>query len=410
MCGARDALMLRELYRSPALRAAATFGLGGVAFSLANLIFARAVSARDYGLLSLMIGVVAVAGPMAPLGVDYVLVRRGWTLNHGLRRQGLLTSALTGLLAVAVSAVLYHPGSHLLAAILVATISTSVSQLVSAHYQSQRQFGVSMLFIQSTNWSLLAISAVAWIFGITTAAPSAALIAGSGVVIAMLGWLLVAHRQPRDLQAPTMQGHWAEAVSLMLINVTGSALLQLERLVLPMTVGIEQLALFGVATALVGSPFQMAATFTIVPRMRDAATVVARRRLLRHEFALFCVIMAPASVALWLLAPPIAHWFLHGKYDLSGPLILAMILSGLLKVLAAFATSVVSALAPDKGLRLLGAVSWACILLAVCVAFGLRQWGLVGVIYAVSCGWIARIVAAAWISAPHLRFTQPPHV
>jgi len=327
--------MLRTLYRSPALRSAASFGIGGVAFAVANLIFARAISARDYGLLSLMIGVVAVAGPMAPLGVDYVVVRRGWALNHGLRRQGLLTSALVGLLTVAVAAWLYRPGLYLLAAILVATVATSVSQLVSAHYQSQRQFGISMLFIQATNWSLLAIAVVAWMFGIASAAPSAALIAASGVIIALAGWFLVARRQAAEPEAVTMSGHWQEAVSLMLINVTGSALLQLERLVLPMTVGIEQLALFGVAAALVGSPFrmlQMAATFTIVPRMRDAATVAERRRLLRHEFALFCVIMAPASVALWLLAPAIAHWFLHGKYDLGGPLILAMILSGLLKV------------------------------------------------------------------------------
>jgi len=398
--------MLRSLYRSPSVRAAATFGIGGVAFSVANLVFARAMPARDYGLLSLMIGVVAVAGPIGPLGLDFLLVRRGLPLNHGLRRLALPTAVLVGLLTIVVSGWLYHPGWPLLAAMLLATVSASVSQLVAAHYQSQQQFGISMVIMQATNWSLLIISAVAWVFAITAAAPSAALIAGSGMMIAVWGWFRVARQQPKELEATTMKGLWHEAISLMLINVTGSALLQLERLIVPMTVGIEELALFGVAAALVGSPFrmlQMAATFTIIPRLRDAASVVERRRLLRHEFALFCVLMGPASVVLWLLAPPLAHWFLRGKYDLGGPLIIAMIVSGLLKVLAAFATAVVSALASENGLRLLGAVSWGCIALAVGLAFALSRWGLEGVIYAISCGWVARIVVAIGISAPHLK-------
>jgi uncharacterized protein (DUF2062 family) len=79
-----------------------------------------------------------------------------------------------------------------------------------------------------------------------------------------------------------------------------------------------------------------------------------------------------------------------------------MIVSGLLKVLSAFGTSVVSALAPDKGLRLLSAGSWVCIALAVGLAFAFRPWGLCGVIYAISVGWLVRTVIAFWISLPHL--------
>lgn len=401
--------MLRALYRSPSVRSAAAFGIGGVAFALANLVFARSIPALDYGLLSLMIGVVAVAGPMGPMGLDYVLVRRGWTLHRKLRRPALLTSLLVSLLTVAMSALLYRLGLPLLLATLVATVSASVSQLVSAHYQSQRQFGISGVFLQGMNWSLLLIAVIAVSLHIRAAVPLAALIAGSGLLLAIVGWSILGRARKHEAE-PSMQGLWREAIALMLINVTGSALLQLERLILPVTVGIEDLALFGVAAALVGSPFrmlQMAATFTIVPRMRDAATVADRRHLLRHEFALFCVVMAPAAVAFWFLSPPLAHWFLHGKYDLGPELVLAMIVSGLLKVLGAFAASVVSALASESGLRLLGWVSWGCILLACIAAFGLRQYGLVGVIYATSLGWVARIAAAAWISAPYLRLQTP---
>ena len=143
----------------------------------------------------------------------------------------------------------------------------------------------------------------------------------------------------------------------------------------------------------------------MIPRLRDANTVSERRRLLRHEFLVFSIVMGLASVAIWLLAPRIAHWFLTGRYDLSTALIIAMIVSGLLKVLSAFGTSVVSALAPEKGLYLLSTASWACIVLATALAFVLQPWGLTGVIYAISGGWFARTCAAFWIAAPHLRLT-----
>jgi O-antigen/teichoic acid export membrane protein len=397
--------MLGALYRSPAVRSAVGFGIGGVAFALANLIFARTIPPRDYGLLSLMIGVVGVAGPIAPLGLDYLLVRRGWSLHGRLRRLTLVSSLVVGLLTLVLSATLYRPGLAVALAIFAATVGAALSQLVAAHFQSRGQFGISGVFIQGMNWALLAIALLTWPLGLTAAAPTAALIAASGLVIAAAGWIMVARERP-PASVPSMDGLWHEAFALMVINVTAATLLQLERLVLPMAAGIEELALFGVAAALVGSPFrmlQMAATFTIVPRMRDAATVADRRRLLRHEFALFCVIMAPAAVALWFLAPPLAHWFLHGRYDLGRALVLAMIVSGLLKVLAAFAASVVSALAPGSGLRLLGMLSWGCIVLACVAAAALRHWGLVGVIYAICLGWVARIAVAAWIAAPYLK-------
>ena len=281
-----------------------------------------------------------------------------------------------------------------------------ISQSVSAHFQSQRQFGLSLPFVQASNWVLLLIGIIAWIVGMTTALLPAALIALSGLITAALGWVMVARRTADRKPAPRPAGIWSEASSLMLINVAGSALLQLERLIIPMTIGIEELALFGVAAALVGSPFrmlQMAVSFTVIPRLRDARSVVDRRRLLLREFLLFGVVMGPASFIIWLVAPLIARWFLGGRYDLGTAIIIAMIISGLLKVLSAFGTSVVSALAPPVRLRRLSLASWVCIALATCLAVAFRRWGLCGIIYATSAGWLARTCVAFWISVPHLR-------
>jgi hypothetical protein len=80
-----------------------------------------------------------------------------------------------------------------------------------------------------------------------------------------------------------------------------------------------------------------------------------------------------------------------------------MIISGVLKLMSAFGTSIVSALAPDRGLWMLSTSSWACIALSVGAAFLLRPWGVTGAIYAVSIGWLGRTLVALWISVPHLR-------
>jgi O-antigen/teichoic acid export membrane protein len=398
--------MLRALYQSPALRSAVAFGLGGAAFSLGNLIMARTMSAHDYGLISLLIGLVSVAGPTAPLGTDYVLSRRGLLMFRALRQRTLGSSVAVALVTVAVAQWLYQMRPPLLASILVTTLAFGITQTVAAHYQGQRQFSHSVPYMQFSNWALLLIGAVVWAGGIETAELPSALLAACSLLTALIGWVQVRRTTHAEDQAAAPPGLWSEALPLMAINVAGSALLQLERLVIPVTIGVEELALFGVTASLVGSLYrmlQMAVTFTVIPRMRDAVGPAERRRLLRHEMALFTVVMGPASMLIWLLAPPIAHWFLAGRYDLGPALVIATIVSGLLKVLSAFGTATVSALAPDSGLRLLSMTSWACIGIATALAFAFRPWGLTGIIYATTVGWLLRTCVAFWICTPYLK-------
>jgi O-antigen/teichoic acid export membrane protein len=398
--------MLRAIYRSPSIRAAVAFGFGGATFTIGNLILARVLSSAEFGLLSLFIGVISVAGPSAPMGMNHVLARRGLPLGAGLRRTALVTCLLIGLATALVCATLYHLSMPLLVSVLIATVAMGLAQSVTAHFQSQRQFGLSIPFTQVSNWVLAPIGVLAWVCSITTATLPAIIIALATAIAAAVGWFMVARGTTDGKPQPAPPGLWGEAISLMSINVAGSLLLQLERLVIPMTIGIENLALFGVAASLVGSPFRMLQTainFTVVPRLRVASASSERRQLLRREFLLIAVVMGPASVVLWLLAPPLAHWFLGGRYDLSNAVIGAMIISGFLKVLSAFGTAVVSALAPDRGLWLLSTASWTCIALSVCLAFAFRPWGLTGAIYAVSAGWLVNTIIAFWISLPHLR-------
>lgn len=398
--------MLGSLYRSPALRVAAAFGVGGASFSLGSLILARQLPAEQYGLVSLVVGIAAFTTLIAPFGIDFVVTRNGLMVGSFLRRLALAASLLTGALAALVGALLYSLGYPLLVCLLAATAAGGVLQVAGAHFQSQRQFAVSVPMTQASNWALLIAAAAAAVARSDGAVLPAVVLTATTVAFAAAGWWLVARRTTAAEPIAHPPHLWGEAVSLMTTNAASALFLQLERLVIPGTVGINELALYGVLAALVGSPFRMiqgAAAFTLVPRLRAAATVEARRHLLVSEAGLMLVVMLAGSVVIWFLAPPVAQLMLRGRYELTAALMIATIVSGVLKVVSAFAVSAASTLAPARSLRLLGLSSWICVGVAIGAAFALAGFGLVGVLYGVSLGWAVRCLIAGWLSWRYLR-------
>jgi O-antigen/teichoic acid export membrane protein len=399
-------LTLRQLYRSAALRAATALGLGGVAFTLGNLILARVLSSQQYGLVSLVIGIVSVAGLAAPLGFDLAVARRGLQLDPSWRRAVLLASIATAVATAVLAAIGYHLDASLLACVLIATIATGVTQSGAAHYQGQRQFGTALWIFQFSNWALVPVALITAVLGLDTAIAPCVLITVAAVISALAAWLLVSRHRQRHEAQPMPGMLFGEALSLMTIHVSNGVLLQLERLLLAPTVGMHELAHFGVVASLVGSPFRMlqgAVLFTLMPALRAMKTVQERRRLLRREILLVTGAIAGGSIVIWIVAPPLAHWFLAGRYDLSAALMAAALVSGVLKVCSAFATGTVVALAQDKSLRALSLVSWTAIGLSVIAAFAAAPWGLVGVLYGISAGWLFRSLVAMWMAIPYLR-------
>lgn len=397
--------MLRALYKSASLRAAAVLGMGGLAFTLANLILARTLPSQEYGLVSLVIGIISVAGLAAPLGLDLVVSRRGLLLDSGLRHAILGISTLMGLLTVAISAACYRLSAPLSICVLVTTIASGLVQASAAHFQGQRRFGPATWIVQLSNWTLFFAALLTPLLGFDTALGPCALLALTTAVGGAITWVLAAREAARPRPVGPMQPNpralLGEAFSLVSIHACNAVFLQLERLLLAPVAGVQMLALFGVVAALVASPFrmlQMAVLFTLIPNLRQARDFQERRRLLLREMALVAGVIGAGSVVIWVVAPPLAHGFLAGRYDLSNALMGAALVAGVLKLCSAFATGTVIALAEDKGLRTLSLVSWATIGLSVLGAFVAAPWGLVGVLYGISFGWLARSLIAAWLA------------
>jgi O-antigen/teichoic acid export membrane protein len=395
--------MLGALYKSASLRAAAVLGLGGLAFTLGNLIFARVLPSEQYGVFSLVVGIVAVAGLAAPLGLDLVIGRRGLLLDSQWRRAIVSIASLVGLATVAACEMAYRLDPLILICIFVATVTAGLIQASAAHFQGQRQFGPATWIIQLTNWTLLLAALVAAAVGTDSAVVACGLFALTTAAGGAVAWVIAGSRQS---QQPPPRSLLGEALPLVANHVSNSVFLQLERLLLAPLAGVQALALFGVVAALVASPFrmlQMSVLFTLIPSLRQATTIEERRRLLRREILLVAGVMGAGSIVIWYVAPPLAHWFLSGRYDLSAALMGAALVCGALKLCSAFATGTVIALAEEEGLAVLSLVSWGTIGISILAAFAAAPWGLVGVLYGIATGWLVRSVVAAWMAMPHLR-------
>jgi hypothetical protein len=394
--------MFRAILSSPSLRAALALGCGGLVFTLSNLVFAHELTSAEYGLLSLFVGLFSVAILAAPLGIDLVISRRGLLLDTRLRRVALGACVVVAALTAAVAALAYDLTPNMLIALAIATVAAGACQAGVAHFQGQRRFGLAAWLLQIPNVALAPIALVTVVLGLRSAEILSGLLAGACVIGLCGTAYLVGRQRAEGNRIATL---WREALSLVGITMASALFMQLERLVLVPTVGMHGLALFGVVAALVGSPFRMiqsAVLFTLIPSLRAARGITERRRLLAHEALIVSAALACGAAILWLVAPLVAHGYLRGRYDLSDPLMLAAIVSGLLKVCSAFATSVAVALGDDKDLRYTNLSAWISLALACAGAFLAAGWGLTGVLYGISAGWLVRTLAAGCIAVPHL--------
>jgi O-antigen/teichoic acid export membrane protein len=401
--------MLKALYRSASLRTAAAMGVGGVGFSLGSLLFARLLPTEEYGLVSLFLGIVAVAGLTAPLGLDQVVARRGISLDAGWRRAALGACVLTAMAAAAVAALVYHLSAALVADTALATLALGIAQAAGGHFQGQQHLRAAVWVVQLLNGALALVAVLDIGLRLTSASGVCLLVAAAAILGAAAIWWLVRHRQRvgDDLSKPW--GVRREAMSLLTVQACSAGFMQLERLLLGPIVGLHDLAIYSVLAALVSSPFrllQAAVQFTLIPTLRGAGGARARRAKIGREATLVFATIAAGSVAIWVLAPPIAHWMTAGRYALSHALILATLISGFLKVLSGFTTAVVVSCGEERRLRLLSFGCWGSIGISVAGAFLTGPWGLVAVLYGISAGWLVRILFTGWLALPYLRQTR----
>lgn len=400
---------MNRLWRSPTLRSVVVYGASGAGFAGANLILARALPTAEYAIFTLVVALVNLGYAAGPAGLDFLVTRRGLPAGPLLLRRVLTAAAIVALIFVAVGLLIYHLSPILLLFIFVSSVTGAAMAVAGARFQSEQRFGLSLSLTQSPNFVLL----LAALIVVVTRSDSASLpllIATLGYIGAgALGWGLLV-REPGFGRERKEELVWSEALSLAGMDASGLLLVQLDRLLIARLLSLGELATYGVLAAIVGSLFrvlQMGVGYTLIPRLRVAASVSERRSLIRREIRLVTALVAGGALAIWLVTPLVERWLLGGKYHLTVPLMLAALASGVAKVLNAFSKALVTALSEPSEVTTVNVFGWISVGVAIAAAAVGARWGLPGVIYGVGIGWLLRAVIGIGISARRLRSPTP---
>jgi O-antigen/teichoic acid export membrane protein len=380
-------------------------GLSGLGFAVANLVLARGLPTEQYALFTLVVALVNVGYPLAPAGADGMVNRRALEAGPRLLRRVLRPIVPVALVFAALSLVGYEAPVPVALMILVCVVAGGALQVAGAQFQSEQRFGISLALNQSPNLVLL-LSALWVVVAGAGRAEGPLLVWTIGfVATAAAGWWLLfreRHAKPhRSIDFP-----WSEAVSVAGLSAAGLLLIQVERLLIPHLLTLGDLATYGVLGAIVGSLFrvlQMSVGYSLLPRLRAAPGVLERRRLIAKEARLVLAIVILGSAVIWIATPLVERWFLDGKYHLSATLVLAALVTGVVKIMNGFAQSTVSALADARELSVLSVLGWVAVVIAAAGAAAGARWGLPGVIYGVGLGWLVRSSTAFYIVGRHLR-------
>lgn len=400
---------MKNLWRSPTLRTVAVYGASGLGFAGANLILARVLPSGEYGLFTLVIALVNLGHALGTGGVDGVVVRRHLKAGPKLLRRSMSAGLIVGLVLTIIAGVAYHLTMPMLLVVFVSTVAGGLMMVAGARFQSEERFGISLALVQSPNLVLI-LAALAVVFSNEKAAWLPLLISALGFVLAAAtGWCLLLWGDP-IWPTPEHRFPWGEAFSFAGFNAAGLLLIQLDRLIIPQVLSVHDLATYGVLGAIAGSLFRvlsMGVGYSLVPRLRNESGVIQRRALIAHEAKLVGAIVAGGAAIIWFVTPLLEQWFLGGKYHLAGSLVLAALVTGVIRIVSSFTRSVVSALATPAELSLVNLLGWVSVALAIPAAIVGARWGLAGVMYGVALGWLLRAFAGFLLSRRHLKLPGP---
>jgi O-antigen/teichoic acid export membrane protein len=400
---------LRALLRSVPLGwPLVMFATSGLAFAAANIVWARTLPVDTYAVVALSVAILNLALRLAPFGADLEINRGDGALSRASIRRVAATSALTAVIAGAAASIGYGLSPGVGASLACAVACGGLTVYGAAALQARRRYLPSLALLHALNYLLLGLSLATAATGVA----SAAVIVGA-VAIASFALLIVATSALRTMlrgAADPGAGHSTRNL-LALFAITGSAELmtQLDRLVTPAVLSLADLAHLSVLLALVGPPFrllEMAVAYAILPELRAATTAAARRRALQGSLKIAFGVSALAAVLLLLFLTPVSQWLLGAKFTLPLSLIAVAVFAGLVRVAHGFAGAAATALIPNEKLTQLSTLGIVSVGIGIAGAIFGSRWGLQGVVWGSTIGWLVRTLASAGLVRSGLR--SPP--
>jgi len=384
---------------------------GGVGFALANILLARVLSPREFGLLSLVIALIQIGMSFGPLGLELSINRHHLNASAALVSWAFGTSTVVAIALAVVALRFYGIPGNLTVCLAVATAAASMNSVGASFLQSRQRLTQSILLYQIHNHVLFIAALLAALLDMDAAFPPAVLIAAAYVTTAAIGLYAGSHHAPPAAARPPLGMLLKESLAGFGIGLSIQFLWQLERFVIPRTLSLEDLATFAAVATIAASPFrmmQMGARYTLLPALRNSPDRRSAGRVIRREALAVCAVAAAASVAVFVLAPFVFEKFLQGRYLVSAALIIAFVATGIVKVTHGFVTAMVQALGTTRMLARLNTLSWLCVLLGVALAYAGSKYGVTGVVVGTGAAWLVTTAVTTGYGITSLRSWRGP--
>lgn len=384
-----------EFLDAESIRVAAWIGGGGLALAVANLVFAGILSPDDFGRLSLFQALLFLGTGVAPLGLEQLAVRRE------LPRRWVTIALVTGIAIVSAAALAaigvwgYDLRTDLSGLLGVACIAGGVARITSSFDRAVVALNSAQFVVQLPHLSFLLLGLVLLALKISRwEAAASALAIGFGLSAAfglVFFWRNHANA-PEWEKASLAEGgrRWLNSLSFLSITVSGLLLSQLERLVIPRTLTLADLATFSVVFTVAGSPFKLlqgGIGYALMPRLRVAEDKGERRRLIVEEARRAVLLCAAITAGMLALAGPAVDLLYGEKYAVGLPLVAAVTVSGTLRVMLGVTGATVGAIGSERQLMIYQGLGWVATVVALGTALLVSQWGLVAVVGAIALGW-----------------------
>lgn len=379
--------------------------MGGCAFALGNLLLARFLPIDEYGRYALAAAIYNIFWTIAALGFDEASLRHAERLDARVFVRITISGIAMGLVAIAICAWFYKLDAGLLGLLLVAIVAGGLSSVASAMLRREGYRTTPLLINNAANWAVVVSAFASIALGIYTAGFALAVLLVSIAIAAAVGWVRALKRQ-EVLDLPHQHVPMREAVSFVSIVAASSVLLQLERLVAPKVLGVEALAEFAVLASVALFPYRMLRSgtmFSLVPKLRDAASGAARKRVLVHEMGAVLVMLIVASAGVLLLSSPITSLFTDGKYELPMALVAAACINGASKVITGLQNAIITACGTAGDVDQLNWMSWVMIAFGVIGAWMGSAHGLAGLVTGAGIGTLLGALPGVYLAYRVLR-------
>ncbi len=389
-------------------------GLGGIAFMAGNLLLAGALTPEHFGRLTLYQALLGLSAGVAPLGLDSLVVRR--EIGYGKESVALASGAgaMTASLTAVLAAVLFQFDAGSVGLIVAAVLFAGVARLCAASEQAVLRLTRSQILTQLPFLSfgigagvLVMVEVRDWRWAALVLVIGHALAAAVGLAVAKTEFRGSEERVRRRLSRSAA----VKGLSFVGILASVLALHQMERLVIPVSLGLEALGTFAVVATVVASPYRVlhgGIGFALMPRILAQREVAGRARLVRTEMLLVVALGVGGGVVLALVTRPLIQALYGDKYEVAQSLVVAIAIVGIIRLIYGVLAAVVSAVGDRHQLHRFNAFGWVATATAAAAAFLLSKYGLVGVVVGVALGWILRSVVVFVLARSALASSDAP--